>query len=171
MATKPNIIDFAKAVRDEISEDVRGSIRSDIVSVCKLLREEIDGRVQDKISSLEFRISSLEGQLESGLERIYKLLQALPTPVVNVSVPKQELSPVFNIKNPEPVVNVSVPRQETPIVNVSVPQQEAPVVNVNIPEQETPVVNVTVPPPRKVSKKVEFDAESSEWRISEEDVE
>lgn len=49
---------------------------------------------------------------------------------------------------PTPVVNVNVPKQEPPVVNVSVPEQPAPVVEVNVPEQPAPVVNVDVPVPQ-----------------------
>ena len=96
-------------------------------SIATRLGSQFEKMVQDQSSQLhghyEQKMLTLHGAYDNTMQQVKSLLQSLPAPVVNVSVPEQQV----------PQVNVNIPEQKTPEVNITLPEQSPPQIQVNVP--------------------------------------
>lgn len=198
-----NLLQMAKAIYDEVQSSVKSQVEEAesklLVRVGKMFEREITDRLEKEFSKrlplvqaqhkkelsvlrqvYEKKLETLQKAYEAGQEQIKSLLQNLPAPYIQFSVPEKAIE----IKQLPSQVMVSVPENAIEVkqlpsqVSVEVkPADVQPVINlpeqksiIQMPEQAAPVVNVSVPPPRLVKKTFEYSQHGQPLTVMEEEI-
>src|SRR5438128_2031506 len=94
-----DLIEASKALRDGLLERMDSKVRRDLVETTQAIRDglserldkrlvEIDEKLEQILVEVRQEIADLKDHYESGLDRMARLLKALPIPSVSVNVPE-----------------------------------------------------------------------------------
>lgn len=113
------ILEASKAIHAAIHDELRLSMSAGLKSfesdlmlrVGAMFEKELNRRVTPTMKEMEDRMIALEKSYENGMKQVQSILKALPTPIVNLSVPEnaiqvKQLPVQFNV--PENAIQVKM---------------------------------------------------------------
>lgn len=191
MVTDRDLMEFTRAVRDEVRQLISSEMRrledGVMARLARMLEDSQavrDSRMGDEISR---QVQEVGNKAASQMAALIDLVRSLPAPTVTfapqIDVPASA-PPTVTVNVPEAGVTVNLPAPnvtvEAPNVSVNVPEQAVTVnvpeaaVTVNVPAPQVsvaaPTVTVSAPEPKLLKKFITYDEKGRPSQITETDL-